>query len=137
MRMRRVSIRLPSEIVDDLRQEAKATKCGVSLVMRRRLESEDSARPMRGVEGGYPVGEIEVDSYPVKEGLDGLTVEVHHGLASLSSAVRNTFTSSAEADSNMENANVVDGLFAIANAIETLADRVGDILAPKRKESAQ
>lgn len=83
------------------------------------------------------MGEIEVDSYPVKEGLDGLTVEVHHGLASLSSAVRNTFTSSAEADSNMENANVVDGLFAIANAIETLADRVGDILAPKRKESAQ
>lgn len=46
MRMQHVSIRLPSDLVDELRQEAKVGRCGMSEVVRRRLE-------------GVPLGEFD------------------------------------------------------------------------------
>jgi hypothetical protein len=39
-------------------------------------------------------------------------------------AIANTLTSPAEIDTNLEPANVVDGLFAIARAIDNLAAAV-------------
>lgn len=81
------------------------------------------------------MSDIEVDAYPVKEGLDGLTVEVHHGLASLSSALRATLISPNECDQNLEPANAVDGLFAIARSINSLAKAVTALAPEGRRQS--
>jgi hypothetical protein len=45
-------------------------------------------------------------------------------------AITHSLISTAEADSNGEPANVVDGLFAIARAIAYLADKIDDRPAP-------
>jgi hypothetical protein len=42
----------------------------------------------------------------------------------IADAIRETLISPNESDSNLERANVVDGLFAIARAISRLADNV-------------
>lgn len=81
------------------------------------------------------MSEVEVDTYPIKEGLDGLTVEVHYGLAGLASAVRDASISHAEVLGGDE-VNVVDGLFAISESISDLAEAIkclhsGLKMAPK------
>ena len=61
----------------------------------------------------------------VAEELKGVVVEVHHGLSGVASAVHRGFVSAVEDDSyGGDGANVADGLFAIARAIDGLTDAV-------------
>jgi hypothetical protein len=57
-RMEHVTVRLPSELVDELHREGEAMGCGMSWAMRRRLEaaSKSSSRRSRGPEGNEDHG---------------------------------------------------------------------------------
>jgi hypothetical protein len=55
-RMEHVTVRLPSDLVDELHREGEAMGCGMSWAMRRRLEaaSKSSSRRSRKSEGNAP-----------------------------------------------------------------------------------
>jgi Ribbon-helix-helix protein, copG family len=55
-RMEHVTVRLPSELVDELHREGEAMGCGMSWAMRRRLEaaSKSGSRRSRKSEGNEP-----------------------------------------------------------------------------------
>jgi hypothetical protein len=55
-RMEHVTVRLPSDLVDELHREGEAMGCGMSWAMRRRLEAagKASSRRSRGTEAIEP-----------------------------------------------------------------------------------
>jgi hypothetical protein len=56
---------------------------------------------------------------------------------SVASAMRATLISPIENDSNMEPANVVDGLFAIARAVDHLADAIAESAEKQDERTGQ
>ena len=55
--------------------------------------------------------------------------------AKIASAILNTLVSPNECDSNFENANVVDGLFAIARALRGVAEAIQSLAESKKEEA--
>ena len=56
-------------------------------------------------------------------------------LEDLSTALEAVFISPNESDSNMESANVVDGLFAIARAIGSLAEAMKQVVISHNQDA--
>ena len=66
------------------------------------------------------------DSQPdVASSLEEVASSLDEHSQGLQQALKAVFISPNESDSNLEPANVVDGLFAIARSIDRLADAVG------------
>jgi len=55
----------------------------------------------------------------------------------VAAALQSTLISPNESDSNLEPANVVDGLFAIARAIDHLADTIQSERKPAKAQARQ
>ena len=70
-RMEHVTVRLPSELVDELHREGRAMGCGMSWAMRRRLEMAGKAsshryRSSKGNEPNHGGGKLQAEA----EGVD-------------------------------------------------------------------